>query len=94
MGILDGQLGKQSFFDAVLERFTNEARLLTVIFTVFFGSVLLAPVVIYFDFAYFTAKVAPWWLDFITNLDVLCFLLSGSALVIFGLAKIIGSRRN
>jgi hypothetical protein len=94
MSLLDGQLKKQSFFDRVIDRFMNEARFLNVVLTVFFSSILLAPVVVYFSFAYFTAKVGPWWLDVITNLDFLGFFLSGSALVVFGLAKMIGNRRN
>jgi hypothetical protein len=50
------------------------------------------PAVFYFGFAYFTAKMAPWWLDVLEVVWVLTLILGCSALVLLGAAKIIGSR--
>jgi hypothetical protein len=51
------------------------------------------PVVVYFNFAYFTAKAAPWWLESITGLNIAAFLLGDLAILVLGLAKLMATGR-
>lgn len=94
MSLLDGQLGKQSFVDLLIDRVVDLDRFFRIAIGVFATSILLMPVVIYFCFAYFTATVGPWWLDVITGLNISAFLLSGLALLVFGLAKLMARRED
>ncbi len=94
MGILDGQVGKASLWDSFSERYLEASRLFRIALTVFITSVLLTPVVIWCNFAYFTAKAAPWWLDVITGLNIFAFLLGGFILGALGIAKIMANRQD
>ena len=92
MGILDGQVGEQTRLSSLVDRFLDIDRLIRGSIMIFVASVLMTPVVIYFSFRYFTASAAPWWLDVITGLNISAFLLSGGALLILGLAKLMAKR--
>jgi hypothetical protein len=94
MSLLDGQLGKASLWDSFSERYLEVNRLFRIALTVVATSVLLTPFVIGWNFAYFTAKVAPWWLDVITGLNILAFLLGGFILGALGIAKLMANRQN
>ena len=94
MGLIDEQPGKQPIAQALFDRFGDLDRLFRIALWVFVSSVLLTPVVIYFNFAYFTAKAAPWWLEVVTALNISAFLLGGLAILVLGLAKLMASRRD
>jgi hypothetical protein len=93
MSLLDGQLGKASLWDSFSERYLEVNRLFRITLIVFMTSVLLTPVVIGCNFAYFTAKVAPWWLDVITYLNIFALLLGGFILSALGIAKLMEKRQ-
>ena len=94
MGILDGQLGKQTFLSPLVDRLLEAKQLLNIGLAIFFAGIRLTPFVFYFGFAYFTAKTAPWWLDTITDVWVLSIFFGGLILLLLGLAKFIGSRED
>ena len=94
MSLLDGQPGKASLWDSFSERFLDVNRLFKIALIIFATSVLLTPFVIGWNFAYFTAKVAPWWLDVITGLNILAFLLSGFILGALGIRKLMANRQD
>jgi len=72
----------------------NGRRLVIIAAAIFATSVLTTPVVFYFAFAYFTAKEGPSWLDPMMSVWSLCLFLSGSSLLLLGLAKFMGNRRD
>jgi hypothetical protein len=92
MSLLDGQLGKTSLIDALVDRLPNINRLFRIAVAVFALSILQTPIVIYFCFAYFTATASPLWLDVITGLNILSFLVGGGATLALGLAKLMARR--
>jgi hypothetical protein len=94
MGILDGQFAKQTLLSSLADRFTDAGSLLLIAVVIFAISILSTPIIIYFDFAYFTATIGPWWLDALTNLNILAFLLSGLAILLLGLAKLMADRKD
>jgi hypothetical protein len=94
MGILDGQVAKQTLLSALADRFIDARRLLHIAAIIFVISILLTPIIIYFNFAYFTAAVGPWWLDVVTGLNILAFLLSGLAILLLGLARLMADHKD
>jgi hypothetical protein len=63
MTLLDGKFAKQTLLERIVDPLMNSRRLVIVAAATFAISVLATPVVIYFAFAYFTAKEGPWWLE-------------------------------
>jgi hypothetical protein len=94
MTLLDDKLAKQTLFERIVDPLMNSRRWVIVAATTFAISVLISPVVAYFLFAYFTAKEGPWWLDPMVSVWSLSLFLSGSALLLLGLAKLMESRRD
>jgi hypothetical protein len=74
--------------EVIFDRFGDLNRLFRIAICVFIGGVLLTPIDIYFGFAFFTAKAAPWWLDAIEGLNASAFFLGGLAVLVLGLAKL------
>jgi hypothetical protein len=94
MTLLDGKFAKQTLLERIVDPLMNSRRLVIVAAATFAISVLATPVVIYFAFAYFTAKEGPWWLEPMMSVWSLSILLSGSALLLLRLAKLMESRRD
>jgi hypothetical protein len=94
MTLLDSKLAKQTLLERIIDPLMNNRRLVLVAAATFAISVLTTPVVFYFAFAYLTAKEGPWWLDPMMGVWSLSLFLSGSALLLLGLAKLIEIRRD
>jgi hypothetical protein len=93
MGILDGQLGRTSLIERIIDRIPDINRLFNIAIAVFALSILQTPIIVYFCFAYFTATASPLWLDVITGLNILAFLAGSTATLVLGIAKMMERRR-